>query len=266
MYSFLYHRASSLDDARAHLSAGMDVKVLAGGQTLLASLKLRLAQPERLVDLSAIPEMRNISVEPGKRVAIGAMTPHAEVASHAQVKAAIPALAYLASQIGDPMVRNRGTLGGSLANSDPAADYPAAVLGLGARIVTDRRSIDADDFFLGMFETALQPDELITRVEFPVPERAVYIKFKHPASRFALVGVFVAKTGAGVRLAVTGAGPNAFRVREMEEALNRSFEPAAIAGIRMDETQLNSDLHASAAYRANLINVLARRAVQAALD
>src|SRR5690606_33514477 len=196
---------------------------------------------------------------------IGAMTPHAAVAASAEVKAAIPALAHLASQIGDPMVRNCGTLGGSLANSDPAADYPAAVLGLGATIVTDRRRIAADDFFLGMFETALEPDELIVRVEFPSAERSSYVKFKHPASRFALVGVFVARTAGGVRVAVTGAGPTVFRALPMEEALARHFSPEAIENIRLDEADLNSDLHATAAYRAHLVNVLARRAVRAAL-
>lgn len=264
MYSFSYHRAVDIEDARAQLNNGSDSKVLGGGQTLLASLKLRLAQPDCLVDLAGIAELRVIHKADGK-LHIGAMTPHAEVADSPEVKAAIPALAHLAGQIGDPMVRNCGTLGGSLANSDPAADYPAAVLGLGATIVTDRRRIAADDFFLGMFETALEPDELIVRVEFPPPECSSYIKFKHPASRFALVGVFVAKTAGGPRVAVTGAGPAAFRVLPMEEALSRHFSPEAIEHIHLDEADMNSDLQATAAYRAHLVNVLARRAVRAAL-
>jgi len=265
MYSFSYHRAADVEDVRAHLNNGSDSKLLGGGQTLLASLKLRLAQPDCLVDLAGLPELRGIQQADGKLL-VGAMTAHAAVASSTEVKGAIPALAYLAGQIGDPMVRNCGTLGGSLANNDPAADYPAAVLGLGAVIVTDRRRIAADEFFLGMFETALEADELIVRVEFPMAECAGYIKFKHPASRFALVGVFVAKTAAGVRVAVTGAGSVVFRVPAMEEALTRRFDPEAIAHIRLDEAEMNSDLHATAAYRAHLVNVLARRAVRAALN
>lgn len=264
MYSFRYHRASSINDARTQLGASFDAKVLAGGQTLLASLKLRLAQPDCLVDLAGIPGLDEVRVQDGK-LTIGAMVSHASVAASADVKTVIPALALLAGQIGDPLIRNRGTLGGSLANSDPAADYPAAVLGLGATIITDRRRIAADEFFVGMFQTALEPDELIMSVEFPAARKAAYIKFKHPASRFALVGVFVAKFDAEVRVAVTGAGATVFRVPSMEEALARRFDSQAIADIRLDESEINSDLHATAAYRAHLVNVLAGRAVQAAL-
>lgn len=260
MYEFRYHRARSIDDAIDQLRAGGDVKLLAGGQTLLASLKLRMAQPDVLVDIGALEDLRGIDVDPDV-IAIGAATRHAEVAEAPEVQAAIPALAHLASHIGDPMIRNVGTLGGSLANNDPAADYPAAVLGLNATVITTEREIAADDFFLGLFETALRPGEMIVAVAFPRPRRAAYVKFKHPASRFALVGVWVAETHEGVRVAVTGAGPCVFRLSAAETALQRHFDAAALDDLVVPPTGLNSDLHASAAYRAHLVQVVARRAV-----
>jgi carbon-monoxide dehydrogenase medium subunit len=264
MYDFNYVRPKSLAEAeKALAAAGEDGKLLAGGQTLLPTLKQRLARPEQVIDLSAIAELKGIKVD-GKSVTVGAMTPHRDVSRSADVRKAIPALAHLASHIGDPQVRNRGTIGGSLANSDPAADYPAAALGLGATIVTNKRSIAADDFFKGIFTTALEAGEIIKAVSFPVAEKAGYAKFDQPASRFALVGVFVAKTAGGVRVAVTGAGPCAFRVKEMEAKLAASFTPDAIADVQVPANGLNSDIHGSAEYRAHLVNVMARRAVVAA--
>jgi carbon-monoxide dehydrogenase medium subunit len=264
MYTFDYHRAASLADAAAKLAANPDAKLLAGGQTLIAAMKLRLSAPPQLVDLSALPELKGIRLD-GGNVVIGAMARHAEVAAANDVVQRIPALARLAAGIGDPMVRNMGTLGGSLATSDPAADYPAAALGLGATIRTNQRSIAADDFFLGMYETALQPGEIILDVRFPVARRAGYVKFSNPASRYAIVGVFVSEGPAGTRVAVTGAGPSAFRVPDMEQALAKQFAPEAIASVQIAAEPLNTDLHASAQYRAHLVNVLARRAVQQAL-
>jgi aerobic carbon-monoxide dehydrogenase medium subunit len=239
-------------------------KVLAGGQTLLASMKLRLASPGQLVDLGGIAELAGIRRE-GNNLIFGAMTRHADVAASAEVRAAIPALADLAGSIGDRQVRAMGTLGGSVANNDPAADYPAAVLGLNATVHTTQRQIGADDFFQGMFTTALQEGELITAISFPIPRRAAYQKFRQPASRFALIGVFVAQTEAGVRVAVTGAGNGVFRHAALEAALAGSFTPEAAAAVAIDATDLSSDIHASAAYRANLIGVLAQRAVAQAL-
>jgi len=264
MYAFDYHKAASVGDAVARLAKNPDAKLLAGGQTLLASMKLRLASPPELIDLRDVAELRGIKRD-GGTITIGAMTRHAEVASSKEVQQAIPALAKLASGIGDRMVRNMGTLGGSIANSDPAADYPAAVLGLGATVNTDKRKIPADQFFTGMFETALQPGEIIISVAFPIPKRAAYTKFKNPASRYAIVGAFVADTGAGVRVAVTGAGPFAFRVPDMEKALGAKFSPDAIASVKVAAGALNSDMHASADYRAYLVTVMAKRAVEAAL-
>jgi carbon-monoxide dehydrogenase medium subunit len=249
---------------QALAAAGGEASFLAGGQTLLGSLRLGLAAPQRLVDLSRIDALRGIRVTRGA-LRVGAMTTHAEVAASAEVRAAIPALAALAAGIGDRAVRNLGTLGGSLANSDPAACYPAAVLGLGATIVTDRRRIAADDYFRGLMSTALEPGELITAVIFPVPQKAAYVKFHNPASRFALVGVFVSRRrGAGVRVAVTGAGPCAFRVPALEAALAAKWAPESCDGVTVSAAGLASDLHASAEYRAHLIPVLARRAVAAA--
>ena len=262
MYPFTYQRAASTADAAKLAAAG--AKLLAGGQTLLASMKLRLSSADQLVDLAGIAELAGIRRE-GNALHIGAMTRHAAVAASAEVRAAIPALADLAGQIGDRQVRAMGTLGGSVANNDPAADYPCAVLALGATVVTNSRSIAADDFFTGMFSTALQEGELITAIRFPVPRRAAYMKFPQPASRFALVGVFVAQTDGGVRVAVTGAGNGVFRHAALEAALTRSFTPEAAAAVPIDASELNADIHASAAYRANLISVQTQRAVARAL-
>jgi carbon-monoxide dehydrogenase medium subunit len=227
-------------------------------------MKLRLASPTDLIDLGTLKDLAGIKVS-GSAVEIGAMTRHAEVANSAEVKKAIPALAMLAGSIGDRQVRNMGTLGGSLANSDPAADYPAAVLGLGATVITNKGKHEADKFFKGLYETALGRGEVITAVSFPVAKRAAYVKFKNPASRFAMVGVFVAETSSGVRVAVTGAGPCVFRVPEMEKALGAKFAPESVANVKVKADGLNSDLHASAEYRAHLITVMAKRAVEAAL-
>ncbi len=265
MYDFNYHRPSSLDEAVTLLGQGEDVKVLAGGHTLLPTMKQRLAAPSDVVDLSRIAALKGIEATEGA-VRIGAATSHADVAASGEVRNRIPALAALAARIGDPHVRNRGTLGGSIANNDPNADYPAACLALGATIVTTKREIAADDFFVDMFETALDEDEIVTRVDFPVPRRAGYAKFPNPASRYALVGVFVAEGGDGIRAAVTGAGPCVFRVPEMEAALGHDFSPAALEGIKVDAGGLNADIHASADYRAHLVGVMARRAVEAALE
>jgi carbon-monoxide dehydrogenase medium subunit len=258
MYAFTFERPATLADA-ARLVAG-GAKVLAGGQTLLASMKQRLAQPEKLADLSGIKELSGIRRE-GQALVIGAMTRHQDVAASAEVLSALPALAGLAAHIGDRQVRARGTLGGSVANNDPAACYPAAVLGLGATVHTDQRKIAADDFFQGMFSTALKDTELITAISFPLAKGAAYLKFVQPASRFALVGVFVARTDSGVRVAVTGAGQGVFRHRALEDALNSSFTVQSAASVKIDAAELNADIHASAAYRANLISVQTQRAV-----
>lgn len=259
MYAFTFERPSSTADA-VKLAGNGNAKVLAGGQTLLASMKLRLANPETLVDLGGVAELSGVRRE-GNALVIGAMTRHADVASNAEVQAALPALADLAGGIGDRQVRAMGTLGGSVANNDPAACYPAALLALGATVHTTQRKIVADDFFQGMFATALQDGELITAVSFPVAKKAAYMKFKQPASRFALIGVFVAQTDAGVRVAVTGGGNGVFRHSGLEQALTKSFTPEAAAGVQVEAGNLSSDLHASAAYRANLIGVMTQRAV-----
>ena len=258
MQAFDYSTPSSLADARAAAAAG--AKLVAGGQSLLAAMKLGLQAPGALADLSGLADLRGISVAGGV-VKIGAMTPHAAVAASAEVRAAIPALAALAGNIGDRQVRNRGTIGGSLANADPAACYPAAVLGLGATVHTDRRDIAADDFFTGLYSTALAEDEVITAVSFPVPQAAGWQKFKQPASRFSIVGVFVSKGPQGVRVAVTGAGPCVFRAKALEERLAANWSAAALAGASVSADGLNGDLHGSAEYRAALIPVLAARAV-----
>ncbi len=258
MYAFTFERPAATADAVKLAAAGG--KLLAGGQTLLASMKLRLANPEQLVDLGGIADLAGICRD-GNAVVIGAMTRHADVASNADVKAAIPALADLAGGIGDRQVRAMGTIGGSLANNDPAACYPAGVLGLGATVHTNKRKIAADDYFQGMFTTALEEGELITAVSFPPAKKAAYLKFKQPASRFALIGVFVAQTDAGVRVAVTGGGNGVFRHAGLEAALSKSFTPEAAASVAIDASDLSSDLHASAAYRANLISVMTQRAV-----
>ncbi len=262
MYAFTIERPASAADA-ARLAAG-GARPLAGGQTLLASMKLRLADPGQLVDLGGIADLGGIRKE-GDALVIGAMTRHLDVANSAQVQGVIPALADLASHIGDRQVRAMGTLGGSVANNDPSACYPSAVLALGATVITTQREIAADDFFTGMFSTALEEGELITAIRFPVPKRAAYMKFKQAASRFALVGVFVAQFDAGVRVAVTGASSCVFRHPGLESALTGSFTPEAAAGVAIDATDLNADIHATAAYRANLISVQAQRAVAKAL-
>ncbi len=263
MYTFDYARPESLKDVTTALRKQGEAKLLAGGQSLVQALRLRLAHPPALVDLQAIPELRGISVA-NNVVSIGAMTRHAEVAASREVQRAIPALAKLAAGIGDRQVRNQGTIGGSLANADPGADYPAAALGLGANIVTNKREIPADKFFLGLFETALKPGELIVRVDFPLPLRAGYAKFRNPASRFALVGVFVCDTTSGVRVAVTGAGPCVFRAKRMEKVLAKDFTPQAVEKIVLPAEGLNADIHAQADYRAHLVTVMAQRAVEAA--
>jgi len=264
MYDFKYHRPKSLDEALSALSGASDGKLMGGGQTLLPTLKMRLASPSDVVDLSAIPDLKGIS-ESGGAIVIGAGTTHAEVAGNATIKSKIPALSDLAESIGDPQVRNRGTIGGSIANNDPAADYPAALLGLGATVKTNKREVAADDFFTGLFETALADDEIVLSVSFPVPEKAGYAKFPNPASRYAVVGVLASKGPAGVRVAVTGAGQGGvFRVAAMETALGGHFSAEALSGTSVAADDLNADLHASAEYRAHLVGVMAKRAVEAA--
>ncbi len=264
MYAFTLHRPSSVRQAANLLAKSEDAKLLAGGQTLIPTMKQRLASPASLIDLSLIEGLSGIELR-GRSIVIGAMTRHAEVADSPIVQENLPALAELAGEIGDPHVRNMGTIGGSLANNDPNADYPAAALGLGATIVTNRRRIAADEFFTGMFETALGADEIVTKVMFPLPKKAAYVKFANPASRYALVGVFVSKRGREIRVAVTGAGANGvFRVTAFEEALQRRFGPKSLDGLSVPAAGLNSDIHGSAEYRAHLIGVLARRAVAAA--
>jgi aerobic carbon-monoxide dehydrogenase medium subunit len=266
MHAFEYHRPASLKDALGLGEKKTEGRYLAGGQSLVQAMKLRLSSPTDLVDLNGIGDLKTLKVE-GSTVTIGAMVRHAEVAASSAVQKTIPALAALAGIIGDRQVRHMGTIGGSLANNDPAADYPAAVLGLGATITTNKRKIEADGFFKALYETALAPGELITSVSFPAPKRAAYMKFKNPASRFAIVGVFVADFGGGkVRVGVTGAGPSAFRQADMEKALASSFSPDAVANIKVKPDGLNNDLHASPEYRAHLVTVMAKRAVQKALE
>ena len=264
MNRFGYYDPTSVTKAVGIAGDKSDARYLAGGQSLLAAMRLRLNAPSDLIDLSQIPDLRGIKADAGS-ITIGAMVSHAEVASSKDVAARIPALAYLASQIGDRQVRNRGTLGGSIANNDPASDHPAAVLALGATVNTSKRKIPADQFFKGLFETALEAGEMITSVTFPLPKKAAYAKFKNPASRFALVGVFAAQTNEGARVAVTGAGlRGVFRVKSMEDALSKSWSPQSIRGIALPASDMQSDLHASAEYRANLVTVMAQRAVAAA--
>ncbi len=263
MYTFEYHRPTTVAEAVSLLKGAGDGKFLAGGHTLLPTLKQRLAQPSDLVDLGAIAELKGIR-QAGDKLVIGAMTTHAEVAGSEVVRSAIPALASLADHIGDAQVRNRGTIGGSIANNDPAADYPAAVVGLNATVKTNKREITADDFFTGMFDTALDDDEIVVSVSFPKPTRAGYAKFPNPASRYAIVGVLVAQTGGQTRVAVTGAAPSVFRLADAERALGSNFAASALDGLSVSADDLNSDIHASAEYRAHLIKVMAKRAVQAA--
>ncbi len=266
MQRFGYYDPTSVAKAVGILDDKAEGRYLAGGQSLLGAMKLRLAAPSDLVDLANVPDLKGIKVEGnGTAITIGAMTTHAQVAASLEIAARIPALATLAGGIGDRQVRNRGTLGGSLANNDPAADYPAAVLALGATVNTDQREIAADAFFRGLFETALKPGELIVSVTFPVPKKAAYAKFRNPASRFAIVGVFAALTPHGARVAVTGAGARGvYRVKSMEQALERQWSAEALRGIAIPAAELQSDLHASAEYRAHLVGVLATRAVAAA--
>jgi aerobic carbon-monoxide dehydrogenase medium subunit len=263
MYEFEYQKAASLDAAAAAL-ADEEAKLVAGGMTLLPTLKLRLAKPTQLIDLAAVPGLKGITEE-GDAVVIGAMTRHADVNRSDVVKRGIPALAAMAGMIGDPAVRNRGTIGGSISNNDPAADYPAALVALNATVRTNKREIGAEAFFTGMFETALAQGEIVTAVRFPKVAQANYQKFRNPASRYAIVGVFVAKTAGGVRVAVTGAGACVFRVPAMEAALAANFAPEAIKDIAIPDAGLNSDIHASAEYRAHVIAVMARRAVAQAV-
>lgn len=264
MYAFDFTAPGSVDEAVKMLSADEDAKVMAGGQTLIPTLKQRLAAPTQIVDLNGLTDLRTISEE-GGALKIGAMATHASVAASDVVKARIPALAELAEGIGDPQVRNRGTIGGSIANNDPAADYPAALVALGATVETSKRKLSAEEFFTGMFETALDDDELVLAVHFPIPGKACYMKFPNPASRYAIVGVMVAKTGSGVRVAVTGAASCVFRATAMEDALSGTFSPAALDGIEVERDDYNADLHATAEYRRHLVTVMAKRAVGACL-
>ena len=263
-YPFSYQRPASLVEAETLLGANPEAKLLAGGQTLIPTMKQRLANPSLLIDISGLHELSGIRRD-GERLVLGASLTHAQVAQSPEVRTLLPALAELASHIGDPAVRHRGTLGGSVANNDPAADYPAAVLGLNATVITTRRELPADKFFAGMFETMLAPDEILRAIAFPVPKRAAYAKFSNPASRYATVGVFVAQTAEGARVAVTGAAPCVRRLATMERALEASFSPAAVAHIKIEADGLNEDLHGSAQYRAHLVTVMAKRAVAAAL-
>lgn len=260
MYEFEYHRAGSVDEAVELVGKSSDGRYLAGGMSIVPTMKLRLAQHSDLVDLNGVADLAGISSD-GSSVTVGAMTHHEAVAASADVQSAIPALAALAGGIGDPHVRHRGTLGGSISNNDPAACYPSAVLGLGATIHTNKREISADDFFTGLFETALEEGEIVTKVVFPAPDAACYIKFPNPASRFAIVGSFVSKKGDDVRVAITGAGPGVFRVAEMEAALKGNFSADAVADIKVSPDGLNTDIHGSAEYRAHLVTVLSKRAV-----
>ena len=265
MYAFTFHRPQTVRQAAGMLTKNEEAKLLAGGQTLLPTMKLRLAGPPQIVDMTLIEGISGIE-QSGRSLNIGAMTRHYEVATSPVVAQAIPALAKLAGMIGDPAVRHRGTIGGSVANNDPNADYPAACLGMGATIITNKRRIKADEFFTGMFSTVLEPTEIITKVSFPIPKKAAYQKFRNQASRFALVGVFVSKRGSEIRVAVTGAGSNGvFRVPSFEEALKKRFSPKSLEGMSIPATGMNSDIHGSAEYRAHLVGVLARRAVAEAI-
>jgi carbon-monoxide dehydrogenase medium subunit len=263
MHNFDYHAPKTLDSALALLSDKEDGKIIAGGMTLLPTLKQRLAAPSDLIDLAAISDLKGVRRD-GNEIVIGAMTTHAEVSANADVQSLIPALSHLTGIIGDPAVRHRGTIGGSIANADPAADYPAAVVGLNATIVTNKRKIAADEFFVSLFETALERDEIITSVRFPIPERAGYQKFRHPASGYAVVGVMVAKFGDKVRVGVTGAAGSAFRASDFEAALEKNFSPDVLLNIAISPDELLSDIHCTNEYRAHLVNVMARRAIAAA--
>jgi len=265
MYNFTFHRPETLRQAVNLLSKNADAKLLAGGHTLLPTMKLRLASPPVLIDLSRVEGLAGIELK-GRALTIGAMTRHNDVHTSPVVQQSLPVIAKLAGMIGDPAVRHMGTIGGSVANNDPTADYPAACLALGATIITNKRRIKADDFFTGMFSTPLEPAEIITKVSFPIPNKAAYQKFRNQASRYALVGVFVAKRGSEIRVTVTGAGANGvFRVTAFEEALKKRFSPKSLEGLTVSADGLNGDIHGSAEYRAHLIGVLARRAVAEAV-
>jgi aerobic carbon-monoxide dehydrogenase medium subunit len=265
MYAFTFHRPQTLRQAANMLAKNEEAKLLAGGHTLLPTMKLRLAGPPQIVDMGLIEGLTGIE-QSGRSITIGAMTTHNDVNTSPVVQQAAPVIAKLAGMIGDPAVRHRGTIGGSIANNDPNADYPAACLGLGATIITNKRRIKADDFFTGMFSTALEPGEIITKVSFPIPKKAAYQKFRNQASRFALVGVFVSKRGSEIRVAVTGAGANGvFRVKSFEEALKKRFSPKSLEGMSIPADGMNADIHGSAEYRAHLVGVLARRAVAEAI-
>jgi carbon-monoxide dehydrogenase medium subunit len=264
MYNFTYHKPTTVRQAANLLAKNPDAKLLAGGHSLIPVMKQRLAQPSALIDLNQIEDLAGIEVK-GRSIVIGALARHADVAISKLVQDTLPALASVPGSIGDPQVRNRGTIGGSIANNDPNADYPAACLGLGATIITNKRRIAADDFFTGMFSTALEENEIIVKVSFPIAKKAGYEKFKHPASGFALVGVFVSKRGADIRVAVTGAGSNGvFRVKSFEEALKKRFAAKSIEGMTISANGMNADIHAGADYRAHLVGVLARRALATA--
>jgi carbon-monoxide dehydrogenase medium subunit len=262
MKDFQFHRPTTIKDAIGLMRGNAGAKFLAGGQSLLPVLKLELAEPSDVVSLGGLEELREIRVD-GDKLLIGALVTHDEVASSPEVAKAIPGLAQLAAGIGDAQVRNRGTLGGSVAHADPSADYPAALVGLGATVITDKRSIAAEAFFTGLFATALEHGELVTAVAFPVPKRSAYVKFAHRASKYALVGVFIAETAGGVRVAVTGAAPSVFRMTAYEAALGNQLAPGALDGIAVSSADMNGDAEASAEYRAHLVGVIARRAVQA---
>jgi aerobic carbon-monoxide dehydrogenase medium subunit len=265
MYAFTFHRPQTVRQAAGLLTKNGDAKLLAGGQTLLPTMKLRLAGPPQIVDMTLVEGLVGIELS-GRSLSIGAMTTHNEVSTSPVVQQAAPVIAKVAGMIGDPAVRHRGTIGGSVANNDPNADYPAVCLGLGATIVTNKRRVKADDFFTGMFSTVLEPAEIITKVIFPLPKKAAYQKFRNQASRFALVGVFVSKRGSEIRVAVTGAGSNGvFRVKSFEEALKKRFSPKSLEGMTIPADGMNADIHGSAEYRAHLVSVLARRAVAEAI-
>ncbi len=264
MYAFDYHKPGSVADAVSLLKGSDGAKLMSGGQTFIPTLKQRLAAPDAVIDLAGIAELKGVCLD-GDILVIGAMTTHAEVASSEVVRSHSPWLADLAQGIGDPQVRNRGTIGGAIANADPAADYPAAVLALNATIRTDRREIPADDMFTGLFETALAEDEVITAIAVPKADMAAYAKFDNPASRYAIVGVMVARFGGSVRIGLTGAGPSADRMPDVEEALAARFAPETLDGIDIRDEDFNTDIHATAAYRQHLVKVMAKRAVQACL-
>ncbi len=261
MFEFSYIRPRSLQEASAFLAANPEAKLLAGGMTLIPTLKQRLAQPSHLVDIARLAELRGLSAVDGQ-IVIGAAIRHGEIETSPLVNKALPALAYLASQVADPQVRNMGTIGGSVANNDPAADYPAAVLALDATVTTNRRDIAAGDYFQGLFATALEPGEIVIRISFPVPRRAAYARFSHPVSGYAMAGVFIAETSGGIRVAVTGAGPGVFRWHDAEAALARDCSAGAIDKLALDCESFSRDIHGTPEYRANLVKVMTKRAVQ----